>query len=105
VVLFFVPCTQLRSPSTDSCRSQRVFGISFAISRSRDLPRRLFREHAPDHTRWQVAELVVEHLERSNIEFDEEGKSAPPTAARKAAPATRRALTSVSGEQSGTLLP
>jgi hypothetical protein len=59
----------------DSFRSQLVLGIGFAITRSRDLLRRILREHAPDEARRQLAERVVQHLERSNFEIDEESQA------------------------------
>ena len=47
----------------DSFRAQLVFSIGFAVSRSRDLLRRLVREHAPDGARHELAGRVVKHLE------------------------------------------
>ena len=55
-----------------SLRDQLVFSIGFALSRSRDLLRRLLREHAPDDARRELAERVVKHLEQSGFELDEE---------------------------------
>jgi hypothetical protein len=52
-----------------------VFSIGFAIARSRDLLRRILREHAPDDARQALAKRVLDHLERSNFELDEEGKA------------------------------
>lgn len=54
-----------------SFRDQLAFSISFAMSRSRDLLRRILREHAPDGARGELAERVVDHLERSGFEVDE----------------------------------
>jgi hypothetical protein len=54
-----------------SFRDQLAFSIGFAVSRSRDLLRRLIKEHVTDDTRAQLAERVVEHLERSGFEIDE----------------------------------
>jgi hypothetical protein len=65
----------------DSFRSQLVFGIGFALTRSPELLRRILREHAPDEARRQLAERVVEHLERSSFEIDEASKGAPATSA------------------------
>jgi hypothetical protein len=48
-----------------SFRDQLLFVIGFAVSRSRDLLRRIVREHAPDDARQQLAERVVRHLEKS----------------------------------------
>jgi hypothetical protein len=36
---------------------------------------RILREQAPDEARRQLAEQVVEHLERSNFEIDEASKA------------------------------
>jgi hypothetical protein len=58
-----------------SFRSQLVFLIGFAVSRSRELLRRLLREHAPDDARQELGERVVKHLEGSGFELDEEGKA------------------------------
>lgn len=56
-----------------SIRDQLTFSIGFAISRSRDLLRRLLKEQVSDGTRDQIAKRVVEHLERSGFEIDEPG--------------------------------
>jgi hypothetical protein len=48
-----------------------TFSIGLAVSRSRDLLRRIVKEHAPDDARHQLAERVVEHLEASGFEVDE----------------------------------
>ena len=58
-----------------SFRDQLVFSIGFAITRSRTLLRRLLTEHAPDDARQQLAERVVEHLEQSGFEVDEDGQA------------------------------
>jgi hypothetical protein len=52
-------------------RDQLVFSIGFAGARSRDLLRRLIKEHAPDDARQMLAARVVEHLEQSGFEIDE----------------------------------
>ena len=65
-----------------SLRDQLVFSIGFGISSSRDLLRRILKEHVTDDARHQLAERVVEHLERSGFELDEEGQALrkrPPT--------------------------
>lgn len=58
-----------------SFRDMLVFSIGFAISQSRDLMRRLVREHTPDEARRQLAERVVDHLEQWGFELDEEGQA------------------------------
>ncbi len=63
-------------------RAHLVFSIGFALSHSRDLLRRILREHASDVARHELAERVVNHLERSGFELDEEAKvlrQRPPT--------------------------
>jgi hypothetical protein len=59
--------------SHHSFRAQLVFSIGFALTRSRDLLRRLLREHAPDDARHELAERVVRNLEGSGFELDEQG--------------------------------
>jgi hypothetical protein len=54
-----------------SFRDQLAFSIGFAVTRSRDLLRRLIKEHAPDDARQMLAARVVEHLEQSGFEIDE----------------------------------
>jgi hypothetical protein len=54
-----------------SFRDQLMFSIGFAISRNRDLLRRLLTEHVTDATRDQLAKRVVEHLELSGFQIDE----------------------------------
>ena len=58
-----------------SFRQSLAFSIGYAISRSRDLLRRMVREHALDDAREQLAERVVQHLELSNFEIDEEDQA------------------------------
>ena len=58
-----------------SFRAQLAFSIGFAISRSRDLLRRIVREHASDDPRQELAERVVQHLERSGFEVDEDSQA------------------------------
>jgi hypothetical protein len=55
-----------------SLRDDLVSSIGFAISRSRDLMRRLLKEHVSDDTRDQLARRVVEHLELTGFEIDEQ---------------------------------
>jgi hypothetical protein len=55
-------------------RDDLAFSIGFALGRSRDLLRRLVHEHAPDDARNEVAQRVVDHLERSGFELDEEAR-------------------------------
>jgi hypothetical protein len=57
-----------------SFRDQLAFAIGFAVCRSRSLLRRMVKEHAPDDARQQLAERVVEHLEQSGFEVDEDGQ-------------------------------
>ena len=52
-----------------------IFSIGFAVSRSRDLLRRLAKEHAPDDARHMLAERVVEHLEAAGFEVDGAGEA------------------------------
>jgi hypothetical protein len=54
-----------------SFRDQLLFSIGFAVTRSRELLRRILREHAPDDARQMLAERVMEHLEQSGFEIDE----------------------------------
>ena len=42
-----------------------------AVTRSRNLLRRLLKEHVTDDAPDQLAARVVEHLERSGFEIDE----------------------------------
>jgi hypothetical protein len=50
---------------------QLTFSIGYAISRNRDLLRRLLTEHVTDATREQLAKRVVNYLELSGFEIDE----------------------------------
>jgi len=54
-----------------SFRDQLAFSIGFAVTRSRELLRRILKEHARDDARQQLLARVVEHLERSGFEIDE----------------------------------
>ncbi len=58
----------------DSFRDQLAFSIGFAITRSRGLLRRILKEHAADEARNRLADRVIEHLERSGYEVDDEGR-------------------------------
>ena len=51
---------------------------SMVPGRSRDLLRRLLRDHAPDDARYKLAERVVKHLERAGFELDEQGRALQP---------------------------
>ena len=65
-----------------SFREQLLFSIGFALSQSRDLLRRMLKEHVTDDTRTQLARRVVDHLELSGFEIDEPKqvmKKRPPT--------------------------
>jgi hypothetical protein len=55
-----------------SFRDLLLFGIGFAIRQNRDLMRRILKEHVADDARQQLAKKVVEHLELSGFEIDEE---------------------------------
>jgi hypothetical protein len=54
-----------------SFRDQLAFSIAFAVTRSRDLLRRLLKDHVTDDARQHLAERVVKHLEQSGFEIDE----------------------------------
>ena len=45
--------------------------LGFAVARSRDLLRRLLKEHVTDDARQVLAERAIEHLELSGFEIDE----------------------------------
>jgi hypothetical protein len=66
-----------------SFRDQLAFSIGFAVARSRDLLRRLLKEHVTDDTQQRLANRVVEHLELVGFKIDEADqvmKKRPPTA-------------------------
>jgi hypothetical protein len=65
----------LAPPDRDRKPGQLAFGIGFPLTRRRDLLRQILREHAPDDARRQLAERLVQHLERSNFEIDEKSKA------------------------------
>jgi hypothetical protein len=54
-----------------SFRDQLAFSIGFALTRRRDLLRRILKDHVTDDARQQLAGRVVEHLEQSGFEIDE----------------------------------
>jgi hypothetical protein len=54
-----------------SFRDQLAFSIGFAVTRSRELLRRSFKEHAPDDARQMLADRVIKHLELAGFEIDE----------------------------------
>jgi hypothetical protein len=56
-----------------SFRGQLTFAIGFAVRRSRDLLRDILKQHVSDGAREQLGKRVVEHLELSGFEIDEEG--------------------------------
>ena len=56
----------------DSFRDMLAFSIGFALGRNRDLLRRLLKEHVSDDAREMLAKKVIEHLELSGFEIDEE---------------------------------
>jgi hypothetical protein len=58
-----------------SFRDQLAFSIGFAVTRSRELLRRLLKEHAPDDARQMLAGRVIKHLEQSGFEIDEAGEA------------------------------
>jgi hypothetical protein len=65
-----------------SFRDQLEFSIGFAATRSRDLLRRILKEHTADDARQMLAKQVVEHLELSGFEIDEADqvmRKRPPT--------------------------
>jgi hypothetical protein len=55
-----------------SFRDQLAFSIGYAVSRSRELLLRLLKEHITDDARQKLAERVVDHLELSGFEIDEQ---------------------------------
>jgi hypothetical protein len=54
-----------------SFRAQLAFSIAFVVARSRDLLRRLLKEHVSDDAQQMLADRVLEHLELSGFEIDE----------------------------------
>ena len=56
-------------------RDHLVFSIGFALSRSRQLLRRLLKEHAPDDAQRELAEHVGKHLEQSGFELDDQART------------------------------
>jgi len=65
-----------------SFRDLLLFGIGFTIQQNRDLMRRILKEHVADDAWQMLAKRVVEHLELSGFEIDEERqvmRKKPPT--------------------------
>ncbi len=63
-------------------RDQLAFSIGLAVARSRELLRRILREHVTDEPRAELARRVRRELEQSGYEVDEEGRALrqkPPT--------------------------
>jgi hypothetical protein len=54
-----------------SFREMLAFSIGFAVSRNRDLLRRMLTEHVTDDAQQQIAKKVLDHLELSGFEIDE----------------------------------
>jgi hypothetical protein len=61
-------------PSLNQCsfRDSLLFSIDFAVAQNRDLLRRILKEHVSDDARERLAKKVIEHLERSGFEIDED---------------------------------
>jgi hypothetical protein len=57
-----------------SLRDELAFSIGYAVSRSRSLLRDILRQHISDGPRQQLGKRVVEHLELSGFEIDEDGQ-------------------------------
>jgi hypothetical protein len=55
-----------------SFRDMLLFSIGFAIQTNRPLLRRILKEHVSDDARHQLAKELVEHLELSGFQIDEE---------------------------------
>ena len=65
-----------------SSRAQLAFSIGFVVARSRDLLRRLLKEHVSDDAQQMLADRVLDHLELSGFEIDEADqvmRKRPPT--------------------------
>jgi hypothetical protein len=65
-----------------SFRDQLVFSLGLAIAKSRELLRKILKEHVTDDARHELAERVVRNLEQSGFELDEDSqalKKRPPT--------------------------
>ena len=59
-----------------------LFSIGFVVSRSRDLLRRLLKEHVSEDAQQMLADRVLDHLELSGFEIDETDqvmRKRPPT--------------------------
>jgi hypothetical protein len=53
--------------TTAAFGDQLVFSIALAVSRSRDLLRRILKDHVTDDVRQQLAERIVQDLEQSAL--------------------------------------
>jgi len=65
-----------------SIHGQLVFAIGYVASRSRGLLRDILKQHVSYGPRKELGKRVVEHLELSGFEIDEEGQATrkkPPT--------------------------
>jgi hypothetical protein len=65
-----------------SLRDQLVFAIGYVVSRHRGLLRDILKQHVSDGAREQLGKRVVEHLELSGFEIDEDRQAIrkkPPT--------------------------
>ena len=51
---------------------QLLFSIGFAIGQNRDLLRRILKEHVADDSRHRLAEKVLQDIELSGYEIDEQ---------------------------------
>ena len=81
------------SHGTADCRrlaGRHAFSIGFAVVGSRDVLRRILKEHAPEDARQQIAARVVEQTySRAGFELDEERqvlRRRPPTRDYRSAP-------------------
>jgi hypothetical protein len=72
------------APAVDqgSFRDMLAFSIGFVVESNRPLLRQILKEHVSDDARQQLAKRVVEHLELSGFQIDEEQQvmtKKPPT--------------------------
>jgi hypothetical protein len=56
-----------------SFRDQLAFSIGFAVTRSRELLRRILKEHSPDDARQQLAARVIAELKQSGVRDRRDG--------------------------------
>jgi predicted metal-dependent phosphotriesterase family hydrolase len=54
-----------------SFREQLTFSIGFAVTRSRDLLRRILKDHTSGDARQMIAERVLQQIEQSGFEIDD----------------------------------